>query len=252
MRSDDLRARIGRRHRVRRVPTGDVADPSARDLDGAIERLRSEGADSLFAACMQRGFVWGESAGRLHSLTYDFRDAPRRQDLGGEHWEENGSFYVFRPWVLDELGNRLGGTVTMWPMHPLDSFQVDEPGDLELTDHSPGATGDCAAPVAFEHVRLLCFDFDGVLTDNRVLVDEHGTEAVFCDRSDGWGIARVRELGSSRPHSVDRAATMSFRLARANSALNVCTGVEIRPLPSARSRSATVFHSQLSRLWATM
>jgi YrbI family 3-deoxy-D-manno-octulosonate 8-phosphate phosphatase len=167
----------------------------SRDLDGAIERLRAQDADSLFAACPQRGFVWGASDAGLRSLTYDYRERRRRQDLGGEHWEENGSFYLFRPWVLDELGNRLGGKVTVWPMHPLDSFQVDEPGDLELMNTLLTLRTPPPPPLAMDRVRLVCFDFDGVLTDNRVLVDEHGTETVFCDRSDGWGIARVRELG---------------------------------------------------------
>lgn len=42
-------------------------------------------------------------------------------------------------------------------------------------------------------MRLLVLDFDGVLTDNRVLVDETGREAVWCHRGDGWGIARLRD-----------------------------------------------------------
>lgn len=44
-------------------------------------------------------------------------------------------------------------------------------------------------------VRLLVLDFDGVMTDNRVLVDQDGREAVWCHRGDGWGIARLREAG---------------------------------------------------------
>lgn len=165
------------------------------DIDGAIDRVRAEGADSLFSACHQHGFVWRASAAGLESLTYDFRNRRRRQDLMGEDWQENGSFYVFRPWVLDELGNRLGGKVTVWPMHPLDSFQVDEPGDLELIATLLALRGPSSGVPRMDRVRLLIFDFDGVLTDNRVLVDADGTEAVFCDRGDGWGIARVRELG---------------------------------------------------------
>jgi N-acylneuraminate cytidylyltransferase len=35
-------------------------------------------------------------------------------------------------------------------------------------------------------------DFDGVLTDDRVLVGEDGSEYVTCSRSDGMGIARLR------------------------------------------------------------
>jgi YrbI family 3-deoxy-D-manno-octulosonate 8-phosphate phosphatase len=43
--------------------------------------------------------------------------------------------------------------------------------------------------------RLLVLDFDGVLTDNRVLVDVEGREAAWCHRGDGMGIGLVREAG---------------------------------------------------------
>jgi N-acylneuraminate cytidylyltransferase len=38
-------------------------------------------------------------------------------------------------------------------------------------------------------------DFDGVFTDNRVLVDETGREAVLCNRSDGLGLEQLRDHG---------------------------------------------------------
>lgn len=44
-------------------------------------------------------------------------------------------------------------------------------------------------------VRLIAFDFDGVLTDNFVYVGQDGSEAVRCWRSDGLGLARVRSVG---------------------------------------------------------
>lgn len=50
--------------------------------------------------------------------------------------------------------------------------------------------GDARAPI-----DVLVFDFDGVMTDNRVAVLEDGREAVFCNRSDGLGIGRLRALG---------------------------------------------------------
>lgn len=37
-------------------------------------------------------------------------------------------------------------------------------------------------------VRLAVFDFDGVFTDNRVLVFQDGREAVWCSRADGLGL----------------------------------------------------------------
>ena len=44
-------------------------------------------------------------------------------------------------------------------------------------------------------IRLLVLDFDGVMTDNRVLVDETGRESVCCSRGDGMGVSRVRAAG---------------------------------------------------------
>lgn len=41
-------------------------------------------------------------------------------------------------------------------------------------------------------VDLIAFDFDGVLTDNRVLVMENGLEAVLCNRSDGLAFDMLR------------------------------------------------------------
>ena len=42
-----------------------------------------------------------------------------------------------------------------------------------------------------ERVDLVVFDFDGVMTDNRVLVFADGGEAVLCDRSDGLGVSML-------------------------------------------------------------
>ena len=44
-------------------------------------------------------------------------------------------------------------------------------------------------------VRLIAFDFDGVFTDNTVIVNQDGVESVRCWRSDGLGLARLRSVG---------------------------------------------------------
>ena len=48
---------------------------------------------------------------------------------------------------------------------------------------------------SLSNIQLLVLDFDGVMTDNRVLVDQDGREAVWVHRGDGWGVARLREAG---------------------------------------------------------
>lgn len=40
----------------------------------------------------------------------------------------------------------------------------------------------------------LIFDFDGVLTDNKVYIDENGKESVCCSRSDGLAFDALRKL----------------------------------------------------------
>lgn len=46
-----------------------------------------------------------------------------------------------------------------------------------------------------EKVDLVVFDFDGVMTDNRVWVDQDGREMVAANRSDSLGLARMRQAG---------------------------------------------------------
>ena len=46
-----------------------------------------------------------------------------------------------------------------------------------------------------ENLQLIVFDFDGVFTDNRVLVTQDGSEGVFCWRGDGLGLSAVKSLG---------------------------------------------------------
>ena len=44
-------------------------------------------------------------------------------------------------------------------------------------------------------IKLLVYDFDGVMTDNKVYVDQHGHEMVQVNRADGLGISEIRKLG---------------------------------------------------------
>jgi D-sedoheptulose 7-phosphate isomerase len=59
---------------------------------------------------------------------------------------------------------------------------------------SPMGAGDRPKGVgSMTDISLVVFDFDGVMTDNRVRVHQSGDEAVWCHRGDGLGIARLRE-----------------------------------------------------------
>jgi len=46
-----------------------------------------------------------------------------------------------------------------------------------------------------ETIKLLVLDFDGVLTDNRVWVNQDGVETVAANRSDSYGLGLLRKAG---------------------------------------------------------
>ncbi|MCM1217927.1 MAG: HAD hydrolase family protein [Lachnospiraceae bacterium] len=47
----------------------------------------------------------------------------------------------------------------------------------------------------WKNIALIVSDFDGVMTDNRVLVDEVGKESVFVSRADGQAVHILRSMG---------------------------------------------------------
>ena len=51
--------------------------------------------------------------------------------------------------------------------------------------------------INLNRIKAVIFDFDGVFTDNRVIISEDGKESVACNRSDGIGLDFLRELGIS-------------------------------------------------------
>jgi len=44
-------------------------------------------------------------------------------------------------------------------------------------------------------IRLIVYDFDGVMTDNKLYIDQNGKETVQVNRADGLGVAEIKKLG---------------------------------------------------------
>jgi N-acylneuraminate cytidylyltransferase len=164
------------------------------DIDAAVDTLLAARADSLFSACENNRLIWALTPRGPESLTYDFHKRQREQDMPPQ-FRENGSIYVFKPDVLRRTGNRLGGTMAIYEMDYWSSFQIDTAEHAELCDWILRRPEFAAAGPWPARIDLVIFDFDGVMTDNGVWVDEDGRELARCNRGDGWGVARVREAG---------------------------------------------------------
>jgi N-acylneuraminate cytidylyltransferase len=143
------------------------------------------------------------ASGRMHNLL-DVPGVPEpynapRQILPPVYWQ-TGHIDAIRPEVFSR--NTMSGEVVLPVMiDPAYTVDIDTPKDwarsewlvwnagLELV--YPGGP---RRPLP-EKVELVVFDFDGVMTDNRVWVSEDGHEMVAANRSDSLGIRYMREAG---------------------------------------------------------
>jgi 3-deoxy-D-manno-octulosonate 8-phosphate phosphatase (KDO 8-P phosphatase) len=70
----------------------------------------------------------------------------------------------------------------------------------------------------YRNIDLIVYDFDGVMTDNRVILFQDGNEAVIVNRADGLGVDRLRSLGipqlilSTETNPVVKARAAKLRL----------------------------------------
>jgi N-acylneuraminate cytidylyltransferase len=105
---------------------------SGDDIDQAILQFRHDNADSLVSVSPTHKFIWEYSEGMAKSINYDYRHRPRRQEMPPQY-VENGSIYIFKPLILEQFNNRLGGKVSLFVMreHCID---IDEILDFEIAD----------------------------------------------------------------------------------------------------------------------
>lgn len=103
------------------------------DLDEALQAFETEAYDSLLSVTeIDDFFMWAlDSDGQPKSINYDYRNRQRRQVIE-KRYLENGSFYIFRPSILREHNNRLGGRIGMHVMAKHKMFQIDTAEDLRL------------------------------------------------------------------------------------------------------------------------
>jgi YrbI family 3-deoxy-D-manno-octulosonate 8-phosphate phosphatase len=187
------------------------------DIERAIREFQAKGVDTLFSACENNRLFWAVNSKGPYSLNYDFRTREREQEMDTQ-FNENGSIYVIDPKVLRKTGNRLGGRIGIYEMDYWRSFQIDELDHVELIEWILKARLGKGKGQLPRDIGLVVFDFDGVLTDNRVWVDENGVEAVACHRGDSLGLAMLREAGvpmiilSTEKSSVVRARAEKLQL----------------------------------------
>jgi YrbI family 3-deoxy-D-manno-octulosonate 8-phosphate phosphatase len=95
---------------------------------------------------------------------------------------------------LRRTGHRFFDRVLPVCVDPARTLEIDEPADLERA-RVLAPLLDAPADLRLGDLDALVLDFDGTLTDDRVMVDQDGREAVTVHRGDGLGIAALRRAG---------------------------------------------------------
>lgn len=107
---------------------------TSNDIRRALALFDESKADSLFSATPFNKLIWEiDKGGNLNSINWNYENRIREQDMSPQ-FQENGSIYIFKPWVLEKYQNRLGGKTVMYEMAYWRSFQIDEPQEVKLLE----------------------------------------------------------------------------------------------------------------------
>jgi len=122
-----------------------------------------------------------------------------RQELPDTFWQ-TGHIDAIRTQTIQN-GSMSGENIFPCQIDPLFSVDLDSLLDWEGAESRIKNLGTkIVLPIGSsfsfpKDTSLLILDFDGVLTDDRVYVNQHGEETVAAHRGDGMGIARLKKTG---------------------------------------------------------
>ena len=116
-------------------------------------------------------------------------------------YTHTGLIDTIRPATILELNSMSGRIILPLLFDPAYDADLDTPQDWKYAEQRvlhdrPRMVWPGRPPRRMPlSIRLLVLDFDGVLTDNRVWVDQDGREMVAANRSDSLGIGLLRQVG---------------------------------------------------------
>lgn len=169
------------------------------DIDGTVRVVLEGGSDSAVTMTPFHYFIWREdNQGQMIGVNHQATDRPMRQEREAQFLEV-GAVYAMRAAGFLRSRFRFFGRIGRYIIPPIRTFEIDEPEDWELAEALMTVTGKCTESLQgssrWAKVQAVVTDFDGVMTDNRVHVDQDGHETVVCNRGDGWGISLLKEAG---------------------------------------------------------
>ncbi|MBT4824934.1 acylneuraminate cytidylyltransferase [Candidatus Woesearchaeota archaeon] len=167
-------------------------------VDKAIEKALFSDADTVLSVCeMQHYYLSGVIEEGIYKQEYTVR--PMSQDMPVKY-RENGAIFVTKTEVLLKNNNRLGNKLVAVVMNPLNSIDIDNIEDFELSERMLPCLKEKEDKIQFDKkelskIKMILFDVDGIFTDGSVYLDKEGHESLKFSRIDGKGIELLRNKG---------------------------------------------------------
>ncbi|TXN31296.1 acylneuraminate cytidylyltransferase [Lacisediminihabitans profunda] len=186
------------------------------ELDEAIERVRSGVEDVVFSAAETHAFLWRITDAGAVGVNHEPAVRQRRQDREPQ-FRETGAFYVLRAAGFVRAGHRFFGRLGVTIVDERTAIEIDTVDELEMANALAPLVDPSLEPHPID-VDAVVTDFDGVHTDDRVLIGADGSEFVTTNRSDGLGVRLLRESGmpvlilSTEAHPVVSARAAKLRV----------------------------------------
>ncbi|MEJ1154025.1 acylneuraminate cytidylyltransferase [Microbacterium marmarense] len=182
-------------------------------LAEAVRVVSSRRRDVAFSAVESFAFMWHRGDGGCAvALGHDVDSRPRRQDRE-PHYRETGAFYVMRARAFVAVGHRFYGSIGIIEVPEQTAIEIDTLAELEMACLL-AARIDANEPMDVDAVAT---DFDGVHTDDTVVVNDRGEESVRVSRSDGMGVALLRRANVPMVIlSTEKNPVVSARAAKLN------------------------------------
>lgn len=174
--------------------TSPLTEPE--DIDGTIRAMLAAGADSALAVAPFHHFLWRGGDAGARGVNHDATlPRQRRQDREPEYLE-TGAVYVARVEGFRRAGRRFFGKTVFHPTPSDRCIEIDDEREMAIAELLIRRR-DAARTLELlpRPVEALVMDFDGVMTDNKVVVREDRVESVVCDRGDGMGIGFLKKRG---------------------------------------------------------
>lgn len=104
------------------------------DIDKSVKVLIDQEVDCVFSVCRFAEYVWRIANRTVESVNFDYKTEWWRGQEFPVQYRSNGSIFIYKKIVLENLKSIFGGKLEIYEMDYLRSFQIDTYEDFQLCE----------------------------------------------------------------------------------------------------------------------